>query len=171
MRAAITDLQPGPPTPARAALLNRLGWISWRRGQVEDAVPILERAIEEATVTGDATTGRWSTANLGSAFRFLGRGDEAVTFLKAAFLQARIAGDRALLMRCYINLPATCYGRGDPLPPLIAMADEGLVLARRAAATHTLARLGSATGPSSRGNPAGWTRPWRTVTRPSATRW
>jgi tetratricopeptide (TPR) repeat protein len=141
LRAAIADLEPGPATPARAALLNRLGWVTWRRGDVEDAVRILERAILEATTAGDDRTCRWASANLGAAFGFLGRGDEAVTLLEDAFRQARDAGDRALLLRCYINLPATRYGRGDPLPPLIALADEGLVLARRAAARHTLSWL------------------------------
>ena len=139
--AAIADLEPGPPTAARAALLDRLGWTFWRAGRVQEAVPILERAIAEATACSHGPTLRWATHNLGAALAFLERQDEAVTLLEESFRQAREADDRGLLLRCYINLPAVRYGRGDPVAPLIDMLDEGLRMARRSAATHSLAWL------------------------------
>ena len=137
----IADLEPGPPTAARAALLDRLGWTCWRAGRVEEAVPILERAIAEARACSSGPTLRWATHNLGAALAFLERQDEAVALLEESFRQAQVADDRGLLLRCYINLPAVRYGRGDPLAPLIDMLDEGLRMARRSAATHSLAWL------------------------------
>ncbi len=139
--AAIADLEPGPPSAARAALLDRLGWTCWRAGRVEEAVPTLERAIAEARACSSQPTLRWATHNLGAALAFLEHQDEAVALLEESFRMAREAEDRGLLMRCYINLPAVRYGRGDPLGPLIDMLDDGLRTARRAAATHSLAWL------------------------------
>ena len=139
--AAIADLEPGPPSAARAALLDRLGWTFWRAGRVEEAVPILERAIAEARACSCEPTLRWATHNLGASLAFLEHQDEAVALLEESFRMAREAEDRGLLMRCYINLPAVRYGRGDPLGPLIDMLDDGLRTARRAAATHSLAWL------------------------------
>ncbi len=141
LRTGIADLEPGPPSRGRAALLDRLGWTYWRAGEVDAAVPVLERAIAEATASTADEILRWAHHNLGIALAFLGRNDEAIALLEESFAAARAAGDRALLLRCYINVPATRYGRGDPLPPLVAVADEGLQLARRSAATHTLAWL------------------------------
>jgi tetratricopeptide (TPR) repeat protein len=141
LRVGIADLEPGPPTGGRAALLYRLGWTYWRAGEAEAAEPLLERAILEADSSRADEVLRWARHNLGIALSFQGRNDEAIALLEESFAAARAAGDRALLLRCYINVPATRYGRGDPLPPLVAVADEGLRLARRSAATHTLAWL------------------------------
>ncbi len=110
---------------------------------MEDSVAILERAIEEARASADAATLRWAMHDLGVALSFLGRRDEAVALLEDSFQRAREADDRNLLMRCYINLPAVRVGRGDPPEPLIAMIVEGLGLARRSAASQTIAWLAS----------------------------
>ena len=167
--AAIADLEPGPPSAARAALLDRLGWTSWRAGRVAEAVPILERAIAEARACSSEPTLRWATHNLGVALAFLEHQDEAVALLEESFRMAREADDRGLLMRCYINLPAVRYGRGDP-----------------AGAAHRHARRWPAHGPAGgshaqprlagrqpwRSSPARWvasTKPWRMPTRPSTT--
>jgi len=44
-------------------------------------------------------------------------------------------------MRCYINIPAVRQARGDAVEPLTEMVEEGLQLARRSAANHTIAWL------------------------------
>jgi class 3 adenylate cyclase/tetratricopeptide (TPR) repeat protein len=141
LREGIADLEPGPPTAARALLLNRLGWTYWRAGPLEEAEPILERAISEAKASSDAATMRWATHDLGITFGFLDRLDESIHLLEESYRQARESGDGPLLMRCYINLPAVRQARGDEVGPLIEMVEEGLQLARRSAATHTIVWL------------------------------
>ncbi len=137
-REGIAELEPGPPTAGRAGLLVRLGWTYWRAGPVDEAVPILERAIEEARASGSSEALRLATHDLGVALAFLDRPDEAVALLEDSYAQAITAKDRALLMRCYINIPAVRLSRGDPPGPLSAMTEEGLTLARRSAASHTI---------------------------------
>jgi class 3 adenylate cyclase/tetratricopeptide (TPR) repeat protein len=141
LRLGIADLEPGPPSAGRALLLNRLGWTYWRAGPLEEARPVLERAISEAKASSSDATLRWATHDLGITFGFLSRFDESVHLLEESFRQARESGDGALLLRCYINLPAVRQGRGDEVEPLIAMVEEGLQLARRSAASHTIVWL------------------------------
>jgi len=141
VRLGIAELEPGPPTAGRALLLNRLGWIYWRAGPVEDAVPILERAVAEAEAAADLTILRWAAHDLGIALAFLGRNDEAMPLLEDSYRRALETKDRALQMRCYINLPAVRSSRGDPPGPLAEMGEEGLRLARRSAASNTVAWL------------------------------
>jgi tetratricopeptide (TPR) repeat protein len=140
-RAGLAELGDGPATAARALLLNRLGWTYWRGGPVEDAVPILERAVEEARASSSERTLRWAIHDLGIALMFLNRSDEAVILLEESKRRAEEAGDRDLLSRCYINLPAVRLGRGDDPAPLAEIVDEGLQLARRSARLHTIAWL------------------------------
>ncbi len=132
---------PDRPAPGRALLLNRLGWTYWRAGPVEAALPLLERAIEESRLSSSARTLRWATHDLGVALAFLGRLDEAIALLDRTHAWAKEADDRALLMRCYINLPAVRQSRGDPTQPLVEMVDEGLRMARRSAAANTVVWL------------------------------
>jgi len=141
LREGIADLEPGPPTSGRALLLNRLGWTYWRAGPLEEAEPILERAISEAKASSDAATVRWATHDLGITFGFLRRFDESIHLLEESYRQALESGDGALLLRCYINLPAVRQARGDDVEPLVVMVDEGLQLARRSAASHTIVWL------------------------------
>ena len=140
-RSGIAALEPGPPSAGRALLLNRLGWTYWRAGPVEESVPLLERAIEEAQATSSSEILRWATHDLGIAFGFLERYDESISVLAESYRQAQESNDRPLLLRCYINLPAVRQTRGDAIGPLVEMVDEGLRLARRAAASHTIVWL------------------------------
>ena len=140
-RDGIAALEPGPPTSGRALLLGRLGWTYWRAGPIEDSLPLLERALAEARASGSPDIERWVMHDLGVANSFLDRVDRAVDLLEESYRLAREAGDRALLMRCYINLPAVRQRRGDPTAPLAEMIDEGLGLARRSAASNTVAWL------------------------------
>jgi len=141
LRAGIVELEPGPPSRGRARLLNRLGWTYWRAGPVEESVPLLQRAREEAESSSDSETLRVATHDLGVAYAFLERFDEAMALLEESYQQAREADDRGLLLRCYINLPAVRQACGEPTEPLVEMVEEGLRLARRSAAAHTVAWL------------------------------
>ena len=141
LQEGISALEPGPPSPGRAKLLAFLGWTYWRAGPVEEATPWLERAVHEAEVGADAETLRWAKHDLGISYAFLGRLDEAIELLEESFRLARAADDRNLLLRCYINVPATRSNRGDDLRPLVSITEEGLNRARRAAADNTVAWL------------------------------
>ncbi len=141
LEAAIADLEPGPPTASRALLLGTLGWTYWRAGSVEEALPFLLRGVEEAEASSSAETLRWTMHDLGIAYGFLNRFDEAIALLEESQRQAQQSQDRGLLMRCYINLPAVRESRGDALGPLVEMVDEGLHVARRAAASGTITWL------------------------------
>ena len=52
---------------------------------------------------------------------------------------ARRAGDRALVARCYINIPVSRIERGDPATEVAPLYEEGLQLARRDGAMATIA--------------------------------
>jgi len=131
--AAIERLEDEPPTPGRAMLLGNLGWTYWRAGPAEDAVPLLRRAIEEATVSDDARTRRNAMHDLGIALDFIDGSPEGEELVESSFRLAREAGDRALEMRCYINLPAIRINRGRALDDILEMTAEGLRRARRGA--------------------------------------
>ena len=57
----------GGPTPGRALLLARLGWVTWRSARAADSIPILERALEEARAVGAQTVEAWALHELGIA--------------------------------------------------------------------------------------------------------
>lgn len=130
-----------PPTAGHARLLSTLGWTYWRAGPLEKAIPLLEQAVTEATEVGDPHVLRWAQHDLGIALGMLQRHDEGVPLLEESFRAAREAGDRSLVFRCYINLPAMRSHRGDHPADLVPMIAEGLTLARRAAAMDTVAWL------------------------------
>ncbi len=143
LRDAIAELEPGLPSKARALLLNRLGWTYWRAGPTADAIPIIERAISEAEASDADDVLRWAKHDLGVTLAILGRENEGVALLEESLELARTSGDRELLLRCYVNVPATREARGDRLEPLAEMSLEGLQLARRLAASQYITWLGS----------------------------
>jgi len=143
LRDAIGELEPGPPSKARALLLNRLGWTYWRAGPTEEAVPIIELAIAEAQASGADDVLRWAKHELGVTKAMLGHTNEGVALLEKSLELARASGDRELLLRCYINVPATREARGDRLEALEEMSLEGLQLARRLAASQYITWLAS----------------------------
>ena len=62
----IDRLADGGPTPGRALLLARLGWVTWRSGSAADSIPILERALDEARAVGARNVEAWAVHELGS---------------------------------------------------------------------------------------------------------
>lgn len=141
LREAIAELEPGAPSPGRAALLGRLGWTYWRAGPADEAVPILRRAIAEAKATGSSRTLAWAMHDLGVALSFTRSYDAAIEALEESLRQARATGDQRLLFRCYINLPAVRSSHGEDPMTVRPMVEEGLQLARRSAGSRTIVFL------------------------------
>ncbi|HSH22275.1 MAG TPA: AAA family ATPase, partial [Candidatus Caenarcaniphilales bacterium] len=106
LQEALAQLEDRGPTAARATLLWRLGWVTWRAFSAAEAVPILERAVNEARATGAAHTERRAVHDLGIALEYSGRVGEGLTLLRQSMASAQEAADQELLLRCYINIPA-----------------------------------------------------------------
>ena len=141
LRAGIADLEPGPPSRGRADLLRVLGWTMWRTGSASEAAAILEQAVADARSSGSDDALRWALHDMGVARGLTGHTDEGIDLLEESFAMAGRAGDRALLARCYINVPLTKYERGDPAVEIGPLFEEGLQLARRDGAVATGAWL------------------------------
>ena len=141
LRKGIGALEAGPPSRGRADLLRMLGWTMWRTGSASDAATTLERAVADARASGSDDALRWALHDLGLARALSGHTDDGIDLLEESFAMARRAGDRALLARCYINIPLNKSERGDPPVEIGPMYEEGLQLARRDGAVATIAWL------------------------------
>ncbi|MEK6721240.1 MAG: adenylate/guanylate cyclase domain-containing protein [Chloroflexota bacterium] len=141
LRDGITALEPGPPSRGRADLLRVLGWTLWRTGSPLDAAPILERAVADARASGSDDALRWALHDLGLTKTQIGQMDHGLALIEESFEMARTAGDRALLARCYINLPLTKSDRGESWTETVPIFEEGLALARRDGAFATIGWL------------------------------
>jgi len=141
LRDGIAALEPGPPSRGRADLLRVLGWTLWRTGSPLDAAPILERAVADARASGSDDALRWALHDLGLTKSQIGQMDHGLALIEESFEMARTAGDRALLARCYINLPLTKSDRGDPRTEVVPVIEKGLALARRDGAAATICWL------------------------------
>ncbi|HET7727486.1 MAG TPA: adenylate/guanylate cyclase domain-containing protein [Candidatus Limnocylindrales bacterium] len=139
LRAGIAHLEPGPPSRGRADLLRVLGWTMWRTGAASEAAGTLERAVADARSCGSEDALRWALHDLGLARSLTGQAGEGIDLLQESFEMARRAGDRALLGRCYINLPLIKAEHGDPAEEVMPLHEEGLQLARRDGAVATVA--------------------------------
>ena len=137
----IAELEPGPPSRGRADLLRMLGWTMWRTGSASEAAATLERAVADARTSGSDDALRWALHDLGIANALSGHTNDGIDLMEESFAMARRAGDRALLARCYINIPLNKYERGDPPVEIGPMYEEGLQLARRDGAVATIAWL------------------------------
>lgn len=71
-----------------------------------------------------------ATHDLGIALAMLGRVQDGSDLVAESMRLAREAGDRALLARCYINLPSMWGGNGEPRAAIEPVAIEGLDWAR-----------------------------------------
>jgi tetratricopeptide (TPR) repeat protein len=71
--------------PENAAFLDSLGWVLFKLGKAEEALPILEKAIEKAKGTGDDTL--WD--HLGDAYEKAGQSDKALAAWKNALKSAQ----------------------------------------------------------------------------------
>ena len=140
LRHALDQLDGTGPSAERAALLHRLGWVTWRGGTVEDSVAPLRQALREAQAVGDDALVRLATHDLGIALNRLSTDPEGLRLLEESMRMARDANDVNLLSRCYINLSAILirFGRREES---MAIAEEGLVRARRSGDRMAMAFL------------------------------
>lgn len=127
--AGLTALDGLGPSEARAALLHRLGWLTWRATSAIDAVEPLERALTEARASGSDRMERWALHDLGLA-EARGTSGPGLEKVEKSMRLAQDANDLPLLMRCYINLSSLLFDAGQPERG-IALAEEGLERARR----------------------------------------
>jgi len=130
-REGIAALEPGPPTPGRAGLRARLGWTYWRGGPIEEAPPILREAIEEARACGAQDVERMALHDLGIATSMLGESADGLALIEQSMDLARAADDRAVMSRCYINVPSMMQVNGETTARILPLAMEGLDRARR----------------------------------------
>ncbi len=131
IRDGIARLENGPPTPGRAGLRARLGWTYWRAGPLEEAPPILLKAIEEARACGAHDVERVALHDLGIAKGFLGDAHGGLVLVEESMELARAANDRFVMTRCYINVPAIMQGNGETTDRIMPIFMEGLERARR----------------------------------------
>jgi serine/threonine protein kinase len=73
--------QPPVDTGASGAELNDQGFALIQQGRYEEAIPILQRAVEELAPIGDLTYA-YALFNLGNALRLAGRPEEAIPILE-----------------------------------------------------------------------------------------
>jgi class 3 adenylate cyclase len=138
LREGIAGLKDHPPSRGRSDLERVFGWTLWRTGHPSDAAPFLALAIDDARQARSEEAHRWAIHDHGVARLQSGHIDDGVALLEESFAMAREAGDRALMLRCYINIPMTRYDRGDPPTAIVPLFEEGLQLARRAGAVATI---------------------------------
>jgi hypothetical protein len=139
LREGIAALESEAPSRGRADIQRVLGWTLWRTDAAIESARVLERAVADARASDSDEALRWALHDLGIAKAQVGNIDAGLDLLVESFEMAKRAGDRALLKRCYINLPITKADRGDPWSEVVPIAEDGLQLARRDGAFATIA--------------------------------
>jgi eukaryotic-like serine/threonine-protein kinase len=76
-----TPEEPSVDTQASGAELNDQGFALIQQGRYDEAIPILQRAVEELAPIGDLTYA-YALFNLGNALRLAGRPEEAIPILE-----------------------------------------------------------------------------------------
>lgn len=142
LRDALDQLDGIGPCAERAALLHRLGWVTWRGGSSEASLAPLRQALDEARAVGDDAIVRLAMHDLGIAMNRASADPAGLRLLEESMALAREANDVNLLSRCYINLSATLirFGRREESA---AIAEEGLARARRSGDRMAIAFLGN----------------------------
>ena len=133
--------QSGLPAAGRADLRARLGWLTWRRDDHAGAAAILEEALRESHVSGNAAVERRVLLDLATTYSELGRHARARELLVESMEQSRVAGDIDELLRAYNNGPGILDETGD-LPQLVEserFLREGIDEANRAGDRHHIA--------------------------------
>jgi class 3 adenylate cyclase/tetratricopeptide (TPR) repeat protein len=129
---ALGHLEPLGDSPDLAEALHWLGWFHWRRGHLEEAEPVLRRAVEVAERTVAEVTRGAALHTLGLALCNKGEATEGLGMVEESFRIARATGDLGLLARCYNNLPATLRDFAPDPARSEAILREGLTFADRA---------------------------------------
>jgi serine/threonine protein kinase len=72
----------GSPTPPDGAALNQRGFELINAGQYDEAIPVLQRAVDQLEGSGDQLTYGYALYNLGHALRLAGRPEDAIQILE-----------------------------------------------------------------------------------------
>ena len=139
--AAIELLEPLGDSVELADALRTSGWLAWRTGDAVAAELVLRRAVEVATRVDAPVVLADAMMDLGVSISMLGRKDECVQVMEEAYRLAKAAGDFSVLMRMYINYPATGLNWVSDFPKIIEVSAEGVELARKAGALQNVAWL------------------------------
>jgi tetratricopeptide (TPR) repeat protein len=97
------------------------------------------RAVEVATRVDAPVVLADAMMDLGVALSMLGRKDECVQIMDEAYRLAKAAGDFNVMMRIYINYPATGLNWVSDFPKIIEVSAEGVELARKAGSLQNVA--------------------------------
>jgi DNA-binding CsgD family transcriptional regulator len=103
LRAAVSRMPPGPPTPDRARVLAGLGQVLMLDGELRESQRISEEAVAMAAAVGDRRTEADALDSLACALTDLGRGRSAATAIERSLAIARAIGDPDLVGRAYHN--------------------------------------------------------------------
>ena len=141
VRAAIDRLEPLGDSLEVAFALRTLGWFGWRRGQIEEAEPVLRRAIEIADRVDAPVIRADATLDLGVTLSMLGRKDECLRVIEEAYVLAKATGDFTVMSRAYVNYPSTMLNWTSDFELARAITAEGVEFARKAGAHERLAWL------------------------------
>ncbi len=139
--SALAHLEPLGDGGDLAEALHWLGWFHWRRGHLDEAEPILRRAVGIAERTGAGVTRGAALQTLGLALCNGGEATEGLAMVEESFRIARATGDMVLLARCYNNLPSTLREYAPDPSRAEAILREGLAFAERAGLRDTDAWL------------------------------
>jgi class 3 adenylate cyclase/tetratricopeptide (TPR) repeat protein len=137
--AAIELLEPLGDSVELADALRTSGWLRWRTGDAAEAELVLRRAVEVATRVDAPVVLADAMMDLGVALSMLGRKDECVQIMDEAYRLAKAAGDFNVMMRIYINYPATGLNWVSDFPKIIEVSAEGVELARKAGSLQNVA--------------------------------
>jgi tetratricopeptide (TPR) repeat protein len=139
--AAIAQLDPLGDSVDLADALRSQGWLRWRNGDGAGAEPVLRRAIEVASRVDALAVLADATMDLGVALSIMGRRDECIDVMEDAYRLAKESGDFNVLMRLYINYPATGLNWASDFPRILRVTSEGVELARKAGDVQNVAWL------------------------------
>ena len=145
-RSAVATLEPLGEREELADALHYLGWFLWRRGNGNEAEPLLRRAVEIAGRVDSPLVRAEATQTLAVCLAQLGRSAESLEMIEEAYRLAKEVGEFTNLGRCYNNLPSIVADIGSDLPRAEAVLREGLELAQRAGAKGNEAWLTGSLG-------------------------
>ena len=137
--SAIDLLEPLGESVELADALRTSGWLAWRNGDAAEAELVLRRAIEVATRVDAPVVLAESMMDLGVSLSMLGRKDDCVQVMDEAYRLAKAVGDFNVLMRLYINYPATGLNWVSDFAKIIEVSAEGVELARKAGSLQNVA--------------------------------
>ena len=137
--SAIDLLEPLGESVELADALRTSGWLAWRNGDAAEAELVLRRAVEVATRVDAPVELAESMMDLGVSLSMLGRKDDCVQVMEEAYRLAKAVGDFNVLMRIYINYPATGLNWVSDFAKIIDVSAEGVELARKAGSLQNVA--------------------------------